>query len=129
MKFCPFKSINEIYFNSTRDEILQALGNPEGESVNSLGWNELNYGEIVFRLDRNGHLVEVTANLECVDLNGSKIQYIQLNDYLSKNDNEAFDTVGFIVSPKYGIAFDPEHKFWVTHFRQSELEGWRNVSS
>jgi len=129
MKFSPFKSINGIPFNYSKDDIIQAIGNPENVTVNNLGWEELNYDEFIFRLDKKGKLVEVTANLENVDLNGIKIQYRHLKEYLSKNDNEVFDRVGFTVSPKFGIAFDSEHQFWVTHFRQSELEGWCNVSN
>jgi len=129
MKFSPFKSINGIPFNYSKDDIIQAIGNPENVTVNNLGWEELNYDELIFRLDKKGKLVEITANLENVDLNGIKIQYRHLKEYLSKNDNEVFDRVGFTVSPKFGIAFDSEHQFWVTHFRQSELEGWCNVSN
>jgi len=129
MKFSPFKSINGIPFNYSKDDIIQAIGNPENVTVNNLGWEELNYDEFIFRLDKKGKLVEVTANLENVDLNGIKIQYRHLKEYLSKNDNEVFDRVGFTVSPRFGIAFDSEHQFWVTHFRQSELEGWCNVSN
>ncbi len=128
MKFCPFKSVNEIAFNSSKDEIIQKLGSPDDVSTNSRGWYELVYSESVYRLDKEGRLVEVTVNLESIEINGATVQYHLLKDHLSKYDNETFDTIGFIVSPKFGIAFDPEHKFWITHFRQTELEGWRNVS-
>lgn len=129
MKFCPFTSVNEISFNSSKDEIIQEFGNPEDVSTNSRGWYELVYGQSVYRLDKEGRLVEVTANLESIEINGTTVQYHLLKDFLYKYDSETFDTVGFIVSPKFGIAFDPAQKFWITHFRQTELEGWRNVSS
>jgi len=80
-------------------------------------------------LDEQGKFVEVTANLEYVGLDGNKVRYIHLKEYLTNNDKEVIDVLGFVVSPKYGLAFDPEHKFWVTHFRQSELKEWRNEAS
>ena len=62
MKFYPLKSVNEISFNSSKDEIIQELGSPEDESTNSLGWYELVYGESVYRLDKEGMLFWSNSN-------------------------------------------------------------------
>lgn len=123
----PYRSINEILFNSPEPEVIARLGLPNINGVNSIGLKELDYGESVYRFDSSEKLVEVTVNLEELALNSEVVKFSELEDYLTKNDVSIFNKFGFIVSPKFGLAFDPDHKHWITFFRETELEDWRNI--
>ncbi|MCE2573744.1 hypothetical protein [Motilimonas eburnea] len=123
----PYKSINEIPFDSPESEVIKRCGSPDRTGVNSIGLKELDYGESIYRFDSSGKFVEVTVNLEELALDFEVVQFGELEGYLTKNDVGIFNKFGFLVSPKFGLAFDPDHKHWVTFFRETKLEDWRNI--
>ena len=123
----PYKSINEIPFDSPESEVIERFGSPVRTGVNSIGLKELDYGESIYRIDSSGKLVEVTVNLEKLALDSEVVQFCDLEGYLTKNDAGMFNKFGFLVSPKFGFAFDPDQKHWITFFRESGLEDWRNI--
>ncbi|MCE2570374.1 hypothetical protein [Motilimonas eburnea] len=123
----PYKSINEIPFDSAESEVIERFGPPDSTGVNSIGLQELDYGESIYRFESSGKLVEVTVNLEKLALDSDVVQFCDLEGYLTKKDVGIFNKFGFLVSPKFGLAFDPDHKHWITFFRESGLEDWRNI--
>ena len=123
----PYKSINEIPFDSRESEVIERFGLPDSTGVNSIGLKEYDYGESIYRFDSRGKLVEVTVNLEELALDSQVVKFCELEGYLTKNDVGIFNKYGFLVSPKFGLAFDPDHKHWITFFREAELEDWRNI--
>lgn len=123
----PYKSINEIPFDSPESEVIGRFGSPDSTGVNSIGLKEFDYRESIYRFDSRGKLVEVTVNLEEFELDSEVVQFCELESYLTKNDVDIFNKYGFLVSPKFGLAFDPDHKHWITFFRENGLEGWRTI--
>ena len=125
MNFEAYQSFKSSPFNSNKDELIERFGNPSREKVNNLGWKELDYENFILRLDESGNFVEATSNETVLEVNQKKIDFRDLQDFLKKNDEDTFESYGFVVSPKFGIAFDPHHESWVTFFRKSELVNWK----
>jgi len=43
---------------------------------------------------------------------------------VQSSDDRAFDRAGFLVSPRYGIAFVPEKPCWVTALARHCVQEW-----
>ena len=126
MKYIPYESINGINFGFGENNIIETLGKPISVSKNKLEMKELNYEKSIYRLKEN-KVIEITSDIENIPLPDKNVTFKELKEFIAKNDKKSFDTVGFYVSPKYGIAFDPNHNSWVTMFCKSELKEWENI--
>lgn len=127
MKIEPYKKVGEVSLEVREDELLRDLGDPNSKSTNSIGLVEFDFGSRVFRFDPSGALDEVTIESEVVELESASIPFKYLAARLKAEDAGVFEKYGFIVSPKFGLAFDPEHSPWVTVLTKKGLAAWRKV--
>ena len=127
MKIEPYKKVGEVSLEVREGELLRDLGDPNSKSTNSIGLVEFDFGSRVFRFDPSGALDEVTIESEVVELESASIAFKYLAARLKAEDAGVFEKYGFIVSPKFGLAFDPEHSPWVTVLTKKGLAAWQKV--
>ena len=127
MKIEPYKRINAIELNLKESELLESLGDPKKIAKNSIGLVEYDFNSQIFRFDSSGELNEVTVYSENVEIEGLSIPFDKLVLFVKKCDCNLFEKFGFIVSPKYGLAFDPEFFAWVTVLTSKGLVAWKKV--
>jgi hypothetical protein len=53
------------------------------------------------------------------------VPFAALADFVHEQDDASFERAGFIVSPRYGIAFDPSCPSWVTALARHCIDTWR----
>lgn len=127
MRIVPYSNILNISFGSTESAVIKILGDPQRKNESSLGDTELIYSDKIFRFEpENGAFHEATLNSEYFDFLGQEVAFAKLGFLIAKNDLESFEENGFLVSPKYGIAFDPNDRFFLTAFCREDLERWKN---
>ena len=108
MHLQPCQSVNGTPFTATRDDVIRAHGQPRNESRNSVGLTALDYGDVVYRFQDSGRLEEVTGRAEGLHMGTVAVPFRDLAAFVQSSDNTAFDRAGFLVSPRYGIAFVPD---------------------
>jgi len=124
----PYTRVNGLAFGSSESTVVLALGTPTRSRKSRIGWMELIYDKLVARLSE-GQLVEMTADAPATNVAGELVHFADLARFLKQKDDAAFEQVGFVVSPKYGIAFDPAFPSWVTAFQRGNLPHWRQPRS
>jgi hypothetical protein len=127
MKVEPYAAIDGVHFGSDQATVTAALGRPDRISQGRDGGTELNYPQLTARF-ASDKLVEVTVDSKAITLGSVIVLFERLEPFLKENDESVFDCMGFIVSPKYGIAFDPEFPSWVTVFPKERLAVWQEIS-
>ena len=127
MKIKQFKSVDGIGLDISQSELIKLKGEPVRVEVNSVGLTECDYENSIFRFDSNDDLNELTVNALTLEIDGEAIQFDELLDFIKANDHEFFERYGFIVSPKFGVAFDPEFPCWVTVLAKVGLIGWQEI--
>lgn len=137
MRVVPYVSTAGVLFGSKEEDICNALGQPSRREYNRLEQLELIYDFCTFRLSKaEGKLVEATANSECFEIEGLRfpgkgcreIAFVELGYAIAKLDKESFLCHGFVVSPAFGLAFDPQFHPYLTVFARTELPGWQDVA-
>jgi len=124
MKVQPYSTVGELAFGISREAVIGLIGAPLSTSSDRHSRTELRYPRLFVRLVA-GSVVEVTADSEVVELGDISVPFERLAEFLRQNDASTFETVGFVVSPAYGVAFDPAFRAWVTAFAKDELPKWR----
>lgn len=127
MKIEPYKKAGEVSLDIKESELLRNLGNPERKSINNIGLVEFDFGDRVFRFDSTGTLNEATIESEVIEIESASIPFKNLGLHIKEEDSAAFEKYGFIVSPLFGVAFDPEHSPWVTVITKRGLAAWQKV--
>ncbi len=51
--------------------------------------------------------------------------FASLATFIRGRDPQAFERAGFLVSPAFGLAFDPAQPFWVTALARHCLPQWK----
>ncbi|HEX5683149.1 MAG TPA: hypothetical protein VFY73_03850 [Ideonella sp.] len=125
MKLDPFVSVNDLPFTVTREQVLRLWGRPADEGFNVVGLVELDYGSTVYRFQTSGRLEEVTLQAATVQLGAEVIPFGALRAHVRAHDLGMFERAGFVVSPKFGLAFDPTSDHWVTALAAHCLDAWR----
>jgi hypothetical protein len=125
MRLDPFVSVDGHAFSLSRDAVLQSHGRPLRQDRNGVGLNELDYGGIVFRFQDNGRLEEITTEARVIDLGAIAVPFGSLQAFIGEHDDDAFRRAGFLVSPRFGLAFDAKEPFWVTALARHCLPQWR----
>lgn len=125
MQLEPFVSVNGLPFSASRDDVLRLHGKPLQEGFNVVGLIEFDYGSVVFRFQTSGRLEEVTLQAASVQLGELTIPFEELHDFVRTHDREVFERAGFVVSPKFGLAFDPTSDRWLTALAAHCLNEWR----
>jgi hypothetical protein len=124
MDLAPFLSVDGTAFSASRDEIMGARGKPARACRNFVGLNELDYESVVFRFQDSGRLEEVSLEAPVVSLGKVAVPFSSLDPFIRSQDPSAFERAGFIVSPKFGLAFDPQCPSWVTALAEHCIESW-----
>ncbi|PHR90377.1 MAG: hypothetical protein COA76_01605 [Moritella sp.] len=127
MKLLPYKYIADFTLEIGEIDLVKISGSPSRKETNAVGLLELDYGSKVYRFDQVGDLNELTIKCEAVEVEGVVIPFAHLQGYITEVDGGAFDKYGFCVSPLLGVAFDPEHKPWLTVLTKKGLGSWSKV--
>jgi hypothetical protein len=127
MKFKPYESIGVAKFGDSQSEVIAKLGKPDRETVNRLGQVEISYPSVTYRFRAEQGLVEVSIDAPTVELENVSILFSSLMRFMRERDVETFEKVGFTVSPKLGIAIDPEYPSWVTIFAKNQILSWNAI--
>ncbi len=125
MKLHPFSSVDGVPFSVSREEVLRSRGRPARQGRNEVGLNELDYEDVVFRFQDCGRLEEVTAQAAVLNLGTVAVPFTALESFVRNNDPSMFERAGFLVSPKFGLAFDPLCPNWVTALAAHCIDEWR----
>lgn len=123
----PFTKLDHVSLDANREELCSLIGTPLSTGVNRAGLEEFDYGDRVFRFESNGLLSEATIEAKQIELGRVSVPFTHLADFIAANDPHSFEKYGFVVSPAYGIAFDPEHRHWITVLTKRGLEGWTKL--
>ena len=70
-------------------------------------------------------LEEVTARSPVLHLGTVAVPFAALAGFVAAQDPQAFRRAGFVVSPAFGLAFDPAEPPWVTVLAAHCLAEWR----
>jgi len=126
MKLDPYRLVNDLPFSATAQQVRQRWGRPQHEGRNNVALNELDYGDTVFRFQDNGRLEEVTLRAPVLHLGSVAVPFHTLGAFVREQDPQAFESAGFLVSPAFGLAFDPTSSaHWVTALAAHCLDEWR----
>ena len=127
MNIEPYISVDGISFDYSKDKVVTLLGEPTRIKTNRLKLEEYDYQSQVFRFNQQSQMQEVTIHAEKLKISGECFEFGELENLLKQRDVETFDCYGFLVSPKFGIAFDPTHNPWVTVFSEEGLVQWKKI--
>ena len=125
MKLRPYLQVDDIFFSATREELLQQRGAPLRAERNSVGLEALDYGDVVLRFQNSGRLEEVTRRAPVLYLGPVDVPFAGLAAFVRREDAQAFERAGFLVSPRYGLAFVPGEPDWVTALAAHCIDTWR----
>ena len=125
MKLDPYVQVDATPFTATSAEILRSRGRPWRSGRNGIGLDELDYGDVVFRFQDGGRLEEITLQAEVVSVGKVAVPFAALAAFLRGQDPEVFERAGFLVSPAFGLAFDPGAPYWVTALARHCIPQWR----
>lgn len=129
MKLQPYIRVDDTPFAATEAEVRRVHGTPGKTGRNAVALNELDYGTVVYRFQDCGRLEEITREapvLSLVDANVS-IPFAALAAFLREQDPTLFERAGFLISPRFGLAFDPRDACWVTALAAHCIETWREL--
>lgn len=127
MKLKPFVLVDSTPFSASREELIAERGQPSTELRNSVGLNEMDYGSVIYRFQDCGRLEEITTRAPVVYIGAVDVPFSALEGFVKSNDASAFERAGFVVSPKFGLAFDPNCPNWVTALAAHCIESWRAI--
>ncbi|HEX6361411.1 MAG TPA: hypothetical protein VFZ93_00535 [Albitalea sp.] len=125
MKLEPFVSVDGTPFSACAEDVLEARGEPARRSRNGIGLDELDYEAVVYRFQDNGRLEEVTMQAPVLTLGTVAVPFGTLDAFVRAQDPSMFERAGFVVSPRFGLAFDPRCPSWVTALAAHCLDAWR----
>ena len=124
MRLRPYEQVDDTPFSASSEDIRRERGEPWRARRNEVGLDEMDYGEVVFRFQESGRLEEVTLQAEVVRLGNVAVPFDALAGFVRSQDPQVFERAGFVVSPAFGLAFDPAEPFWVTALARHCLPHW-----
>jgi len=124
MKLEPFVRVDGTAFSVSRTEVLRERGTPRREGRNAVCLTELDYDDVVFRFQDGGRLEEVTLQAPVLELGSVAVPFASLDAFIRAQDPQAFHRAGFLVSPRFGVAFDPSEPCWMTALARHCLAQW-----
>ncbi|GAA4330138.1 hypothetical protein GCM10023165_03530 [Variovorax defluvii] len=127
MNLVPFVSVDGTPFSTTWEDMLKARGQPLRTGRNGVGLNELDYGSVVYRFQDSGRLEEITQQAPLLLIGWQTVSFDALASFVRSEDPGTFERAGFLVSPRFGLAFDPEEPHWVTALAAHCLDAWRAI--
>jgi hypothetical protein len=124
MKLIPYEQVDETPFTLRSEDLLRRRGRPWRAQRNGVGLDEMDYGDVVYRFQAGGRLEEITLQAEVVTLGNVAVPFATLAAFVRAQDPDAFERAGFVVSPRFGLAFDPAEPFWVTALARHCIPEW-----
>jgi hypothetical protein len=121
----PYVQVDATPFSVSSAAVLRARGAPWRAGRNGVGLNELDYGDVVFRFQDSGRLEEVTLQARVLSVGKLAVPFHALAGFIRAQDPQAFERARFLVSPGFGLAFDPAEPFWVTALARHCIGEWR----
>jgi hypothetical protein len=129
MKLEPFVRVDDTRFTDTLADVTARHGQAFRSGRNAVALNEFDYGHVVFRFQDGGRLEEVTQQAAFVEFAGGvAVPFHALAAFLKAHDENVFERAGFVVSPRYGLAFDPSDPQWVTAIAAHCVDTWRAIA-
>ena len=126
MRLEPYRSVDGVPFEIRPDELLRRHGRPPRGGPNGIGLDEWDYGSVVYRFQSStGRLEEVTRRAPVLYLGTLDVPFAALERFVRSGDPEAFERAGFVVSPRWGLAFAPDCPDWVTALASHCIPTWR----
>lgn len=125
MKLQPYVQVDATPFTTSTEDIVRTRGQPWRSQRNGVGLNELDYGDVVYRFQGCGRLEEITLQAQVVTLGNVAVPFDALAAFIRGQDPEAFERAGFLVSPGFGLAFDPSEPHWVTALARHCIPEWK----
>lgn len=125
MRLVPYIAVDGLPFAVTPTQLHARFGPPLAQQRTPVGLNEHDYGERVFRFQDCGRLEEVTQRAPALQLGEVTVPFAALAAFVRAHDGEAFERAGFLVSPRYGLAFVPGSPDWVTALAAHCIDTWR----
>ena len=124
MRILPYLSFDTVHFGDDATSVIRALGPPESQNTAESGELELTYPTAVVRISKTDGVVECSAKPESVQIEGATIDRRDLARFLLDNDARAVGNVGFVISPRFGVAIDtePDHGAWITVFSRGRWD-------
>ncbi len=133
MKLSPFLQVDDTPFSASPEFVQARRGAPLRRQRNAVALTEWDYGDTVFRFQDNGQLEEVTRRaplLYLLTADGvADIPFGGLAGFVRAQDAGVFERAGFLVSPRFGLAFVPGEPDWVTALAPHCLDTWRHLGS
>lgn len=127
MRLDPFVAVDGLPFTTTPKQLRALRGAPQGETRNAVELNELDYGDVVYRFQDSGRLEEVTQRADVIHLGPVAVPFFALQAFIADQDPDHFERAGFIISPKFGLAFVPTPSRWVTALARHCIGTWRGI--
>ena len=125
MQLDPYVRVDDTLFSVSAAELQRSRGTPWRASRNDVGLNEMDYGDVVFRFQDGGRLEEITLEAEVITLGNVSVPFARLAGFIRAQDPDAFERAGFLVSPAFGLAFDPTEPFWITALARHCIPEWQ----
>lgn len=125
MEVVPFVSVDGFSFDLSPARLRERCGPPRRQQRTPIGLNEHDYGDRVFRFQDCGRLEEITQRASVVRLRDAAVPFAALAAFVRAHDGDAFERAGFVVSPRYGLAFVPDAPDWVTALAMHCVPTWR----
>lgn len=129
MRLRPFERVDDVGFVIAADALVRIKGPPGRRERNGIGLDELDYGRVVYRFEDNGRLEEISTQAPVLDLGTVAVPFATLAAFVRAQDKSAFERAGFLVSPRFGIAFDERDPNWVTALARHAIARWRELPS
>jgi hypothetical protein len=125
MRLQPYVQVDDYAFCATQAQIVALLGQPLSAGRNAVALDELDYGDVVFRYQDSGRLEEITRRAPVIFLEHRIVLFPELAARVRTEDPDRFVRAGFLVSPRFGLAFVPDSPSWVTALAAHCIETWR----
>jgi len=127
MNLSPYVQVDDAPFTLSSEDLLHARGAPSRTRRNDVGLHEMDYGDVVYRFQDCGRLEEITMQAEVLSIGNVAVPFPSLAAFIRAHDPEAFERAGFVISPQFGLAFDPSQPSWVTALARHCLPEWRRL--
>ncbi|MDM0115468.1 hypothetical protein QTI66_25190 [Variovorax sp. J22R133] len=125
MQLEPFIRVDDVSFSATQEDVLRLRGTPALVCRNGIGLNELDYGDVIYRFQDCGRLEEITQQAPVLQFGNVSVPFGVLASFVRTSDPALFERAGMLVSPRFGLAFDPGERCWVTALAAHCLDEWR----
>ncbi|NCT84704.1 MAG: hypothetical protein GXC94_16275 [Comamonadaceae bacterium] len=125
MHLTPFIAVDALSFGISPAELVARLGPPRRTARNNVALTAHDYSERVYRFQDGGRLEEVTGRAPVLHLDRLAIPFAALDGFVRGQDDQAFERAGFVISPRFGIAFVPTEPSWVTALARHCIPTWR----